>query len=339
MKKCTIKDVARAAGVSTTVVSKVINARRRPDGTLDCIDTSRETAERVMKIVQEMDYKPSRFAAGLRRGKRYVIGVITPDISNNAFSSGCRMIEELAHADGYTVMFGSSAESPVKMSELIDIFMANGVDGMIVIPCAGSESILHKLAATHIPVVLSNRDIPSIEGVGRVFQNNRKAIRLLIDNFVQNGYSRIAMVSEKIQVSSLQDREESFRESMEAYGLEPVFYFADTEKVPEQVPQFVKDAYERGIEAIIAPRMPLALYSLQGIKELGLKIPQQMGLVGHDDSPLFTYYDPSITYVSQTSDAVGREAYKMLFSMMSGGEPSTVLIEPSVVFGESTARR
>ena len=73
MKKLTIKDVARAAGVSTTVVSKVINAPRRPDGTLDCPDTSRETAERVLKVVNELNYRPSRFAAGLRRGKRYAI--------------------------------------------------------------------------------------------------------------------------------------------------------------------------------------------------------------------------------------------------------------------------
>ncbi|MCI7750016.1 MAG: LacI family transcriptional regulator, partial [Bacteroidales bacterium] len=132
MKKLTIKDVARAAGVSTTVVSKVINAPRRPDGTLDCPDTSRETAERVLKVVNELNYRPSRFAAGLRRGKRYVLGVITPDISNTAFSEGCRVIEDLAHRDGYTVMFGSSAENSQKMAELLDTFVANGVDGLIV---------------------------------------------------------------------------------------------------------------------------------------------------------------------------------------------------------------
>ena len=339
MKKLTIKDVARAAGVSTTVVSKVINAPRRPDGTLDCPDTSRETAERVLKVVNELNYRPSRFAAGLRRGKRYVLGVITPDISNTAFSEGCRVIEDLAHRDGYTVMFGSSAENPQKMAELLDTFVANGVDGLIVIPCDACEESLRKVVSYRIPVVLSSRDIPSLEGVGRVFQDNRESIRQVIAHLISNGYSKIAMISENMNVSSLKDREISYRENMLAAGLEPMMWHADTPTLATQVAEFVKEAVALGTEAIIAPRMNITLSVLRTIKDLKLRIPEQIALVGHDESPLFTFYNPTISYISQTSDEVGRESYQMLQSMIAGNAPGTVLIAPEICFGESTSRR
>lgn len=339
MKKLTIKDVARAAGVSTTVVSKVINARRRADGTLDCPDTSQETAQRVLKVVEELNYRPSRFAAGLRRGKRYVLGVITPDISNSAFSEGCRVIEELAHRDGYTVMFGSSAENPVKMAELLETFVANGVDGLIVIPCDACEESVRKVLADRIPVVLSNRDIPSIEGVGRVFQDNRESIRQVVEHLLANGYRRIAMISENMNVSSLKDREISYEENIRAAGLEPLIWRADTATLREQIPHFVREALDCGVDAIIAPRMNITLIVLRTIKDLGLRMPEQIALVGHDESPLFTFYSPTISYISQTSDEVGRESYLMLQSIMSGKEPGTTLISPTICFGESTAKR
>ena len=149
MEKVTLKDLARELGVSTTLVSRVLNARRREDGSLDC-DIGKETAERVLALAKERDYRPSRFAMGLRSGKRFLLGVITPDISNYAFSEAGRYIEELAHQDGYSVMFGSSSESETRMAELLDVFADHGVDGIIVTPCMGSEDSLAKIVAKKI---------------------------------------------------------------------------------------------------------------------------------------------------------------------------------------------
>ena len=95
MGKVTLKDLAKELGVSTTLVSRVLNAPRREDGTPDC-DISKDTAMKVLELAQRLNYKPSRIAAGLRSGKRYLLGVITPDISNYAFSEAGRYIEELA---------------------------------------------------------------------------------------------------------------------------------------------------------------------------------------------------------------------------------------------------
>lgn len=336
MKKITLKELASELGVSTTLVSRVLNAPRRPDGTPDC-DISVETAMRVLETARRMDYRPSRFAAGLRSGKRYLIGVITPDISNYAFAEAGRVIEELAYRDGYSVLFGSSTESASRMNELLDLFVDQGVDGIIVTPCAGCRESVQKAVDKRVPVVLINRDLPEVEGVGRVFQDNKLIMKMVVDHLYGNGYRKIDMISERMDVNSLRDRENSYSKTMLSYGLEPRILMVDSGRQEQQIRVHVKEAAERGTEALIAPRIKLSLYALQSIMDLGLMIPQEMALFGHDDSAAFTTHVPTISYVSQSADKVGTQAYWMLQNMIAGKEGGKVLIAPELHFGGSTA--
>lgn len=338
MTKVTLKDVARELGVSTTLVSRVLNAPRKPDGTPDC-DIAPETSRRVLEMAKRLDYRPSRFAAGLRSGKRYLLGVITPDISNYAFSEAGRVIEELAYRDGYSVMFGSSTENATRMNELLDIFVDHGVDGLIVTPCAGSRESIEKAVSKGVPVVLINRDIPDLEGVGRVFLDNCLSMRMVVDHFYNNGYRRIDMISERMDVLSLRDRERSYTETMHSYGLEPHVLMVDTDYQEQQIAKYVKDAVDKGTEALIAPRIRLSLNSLKSIMGMGLRIPDDMALFCHDESPAFSTHVPTISYVSQRSDVVGTQAYLMLHSMMAGQKPGRYLVEPELHFGGSSAKR
>ena len=338
MGKVTLKDLARELGVSTTLVSRVLNAPRKADGTPDC-DIAPETARKVLEAAKRLDYRPSRFAAGLRSGKRYLLGVITPDISNYAFSEAGRVIEELAYHDGYSVMFGSSTESAERMNELLDIFVDHGVDGLIVTPCAGCRDSLQKAVSKGVPVVLINRDIPELEGVGRVFQDNSLSMKMVVDHFVVNGYRKIEMISERMDVNTLRVREQSYTETMLSYGLTPRILMVDSHKQEQQIRQHVEEAVNRGCEALMAPRIRLSLYALQSIMELGLKIPDDMALFCHDESPAFTTHDPTISYVSHSSDKVGTQAYWMLQDMMRGQGGSTVTVPPELHFGGSSAPR
>ena len=335
MRKVTLKDLAKELGVSTTLVSRVLNAPKREDGTPNC-DISRETAERVLELAKRLDYQPSRIATGLRSGKRYLLGVITPDISNYAFSEAGRYIEELAHNDGYSVIFGSSAESPRRMEELLDIFAGHAVDGIIVTPCPGSEDSLRKIVRQNIPLVLINRDIPGLEGVGRVSLDNIGSIRQVVDHLYANGYRRIEMISENMDVLSLRDRENSYRETMTSYGLPSHIYLAETANLEQDVASFVRESVKKGTEVLITPRIMLSLYSLQTMMADGLRMPDDITLFCHDESPAFITHSPTISYVSQCSDKVGTAAYQMLHSMMSGGKPGRILIKPELHFGGST---
>lgn len=338
MPKVTLKDLAKELGVSTTLVSRVLNAPLREDGTPDC-DISRETAERVLEAAKRYNYNPSRIAVGLRSGKRYLLGVITPDISNFAFSEAGCYIEELAHNDGYSVMFGSSAESAERLERLLDVFVGHGVDGIIVTPCAHSEDVFQKVLQRKVPVVLINRDIPSLEGVGRVFVNNVSGMQRIVKHLVSNGYRKIEMISERMDVSSLHDRETSYRAAMKEAGLTPYIYYTDSNLLEGQIRNAVAEAVRKGTEALITPRIMLSLYALSAIQDLSLDIPGDMALFCHDESPAWTVRKPTVSYASQCADQVGTEAYKLLRSMMDGGTPEKILIEPKLCFGDSTAPR
>lgn len=338
MGKVTLKDLAKELGVSTTLVSRVLNAPRREDGSPDC-DISRETAQKVLDLAKLRNYQPSRIAAGLRSGKRYLLGVITPDISNYAFSEAGRYIEELAHNDGFSVMFGSSAESPRRMEELLDIFAGHEVDGIIVTPCAGSEDILRKIVKLNIPLVLINRDVPALEGVGRVFLDNIGSMKQVVKHLVEGGYRKIEMISENMDVLSLRDRENGYREAMLSYGLAPHIYMVESATQERETRAAVQAAVRKGTEALITPRIMLSLNSLKAIMDAGLSIPEDMALFCHDESPAWTTHSPSISYVSQCSDQVGTQAYHMLRRMMGGGPGEQILIAPKLFFGESTRRK
>lgn len=338
MDKVTLKDLAKELGVSTTLVSRVLNAPRREDGSPDC-DISRETAQKVLGLAKLRNYQPSRIATALRIGKRYLLGVITPDISNYAFSEAGRYIEELAHNDGFSVMFGSSAESPRRMEELLDIFAGHEVDGIIVTPCAGSENILRKVVKLNIPLVLINRDVPALEGAGRVFLDNIGSMKQVVKHLVEGGYRKIEMISENMDVLSLRDRELGYRDAMLSYGLVPHIYMVESAAQERETRAAVQEAVRKGTEALITPRIMLSLNSLRAIMDAGLSIPEDMALFCHDESPAWTTHSPSISYVSQCSDQVGTQAYHMLRRMMGGGAGEQILVEPKLFFGGSTRRK
>lgn len=338
MDKVTLKDLAKELGVSTTLVSRVLNAPRREDGSPDC-DISRETAQKVLGLAKLRNYQPSRIATALRIGKRYLLGVITPDISNYAFSEAGRYIEELAHNDGFSVMFGSSAESPRRMEELLDIFAGHEVDGIIVTPCAGSENILRKVVKLNIPLVLINRDVPALEGAGRVFLDNIGSMKQVVKHLVEGGYRKIEMISENMDVLSLRDRELGYRDAMLSYGLVPHIYMVESAAQERETRAAVQEAVRKGTEALITPRIMLSLNSLRAIMDAGLSIPEDMALFCHDESPAWTTHSPSISYVSQCSDQVGTQAYHMLRRMMGGGPGEQILVEPMLFFGGSTRRK
>lgn len=338
MYKVTLKDLARELGVSTTLVSRVLNAPRREDGTPDC-DIAPETALRVLETAKRLQYRPSRNAVGLRSGKRYLLGVITPDISNYAFSESGRYIEELAHADGYSVMFGSSSESSSRMAELLDLFLDHGVDGIIATPCAGCEEAVENVVKKQVPVVLINRDLPTIQGVGRVFLDNIRSMQLVVQHLYEGGYRKIEMISENMDVHSLRGRETSYADTMRSFGLAPHIYYAESASLSEQVPEFVRQAVQKGTEALITPRIVLSLTSIRSILQLGLRIPDDMAIFCHDENAAFTSLSPTISYVSQCSDQVGMQAYRMLRAMMRGEPGGEILIPPKLFYGDSTRKK
>ena len=138
LKKISLKDIAEAAGVSTALVSFVLNGKKKE------YRVGEETAKRILKIAQEMHYQPNIAAKSLRSGRTKTIGVVISDISNPFFFFFSRILEDEATKRGYTVLFGSSDEDTEKMNRVVSNLINKGVDGLIMFPVKIRKSpLLH----------------------------------------------------------------------------------------------------------------------------------------------------------------------------------------------------
>ena len=338
MGKITIRDVAREAGVSISLVSLVMNAKRDAEGNLDC-NVNKDTARRIGEVAKRLGYRPNKAAASLRSGRFYTIGMITSDIANQFFADIARYIENIAHNYHYMVLFGSSDENAQKLDNIIDTFIGNGVEGLIVAPCAGSEEVLRKALDAGIPTVLLDRDIEGLDA-GRVMLDNERAGRMGVEHLYKNGYRRIEMISYTLGISSLSEREQGYREAMRRYGLESYsqIHYTIYGNAQEDTVRIFEDAVRRGVEAFLLPTNTLALLGLQALNTLNLSSPKDLALVGFDESEIFTLYKPTITHITQSTRTLGEKSFEMLRRMIAGDDSCrSVVIEPELIVGGSTA--
>ncbi|MBO7640289.1 MAG: LacI family DNA-binding transcriptional regulator [Bacteroidales bacterium] len=340
MKRITIRDVAREANVSVTLVSFVMNAKRDKDGKLDC-PVNPETAKRVLEVAQRLGYRRNFAAASLRSGRSNTIAVIPNDISNKFFAGISRRIEDKAHELGYTVFFASSDESAEKLGEVLDAVLAHNIDGVIVAPVTGGESVISKAMDMRVPVVLLDRDVEGLTGVGKVLLDDEEAGRMATDELFNKGYRKIEMLSYTLGISSLSERETGYRKAMMAHDIydnAKIHYttYGDTGKDVEQI---IKDAVDRGVEALFLPTYSLSAQVLSAMKELGLQTPKDLAIVGFDESDIFSLYATTVTHIVQPLTDLGEKSVETLVRMIDGGEPEKTVLKPTLVEGGSTAKR
>ena len=219
MGKVTIKDVAKEAGVSISLVSFVMNnVRNEQDGEKKKYSVNEETASKILEVAGRLGYRPNKAASSLRSGRQYTIGVITSDIANHFFSDIARYIENVAYKNGYTVLFASTDESASKTESLVDTFLDNSVDGMIIAPCKGSAASVKKVVDANIPTVLIDRDIPEVN-CGKVLLDNFKAGKMAAEHLISAGCRKIEMVNYTLGISSMTERELGYRKAMDDNGV------------------------------------------------------------------------------------------------------------------------
>ena len=337
MKKITIKDVAREAGVSVTLVSFVMNAKVGKDGRLDC-PVNPETAARVLKVAKKLGYRRNVAAASLRSGRSNTIAVITTDISNKFFAGISRYIEDKSLQYGYTVLFGSSDEKAEKLNAMMDTVLAYNIDGVIVAPVTGGRDAIQKALDAKVPVVLLDRDMDGVSGVGKVLLDDVAAGRTATELLLEKGYRRIEMISYTLGISSLTEREAGYRAAMSEKGLEKQTKVHTTTygSAREEIVEIIRSAVKRGVEALFIPTYTISATVLSIIKELKLEVPKDIAIVAFDESDVYGLYETSIAHIVQPLRSLGEKSVEILHDMIehNPGE-TTIILKPELVIGES----
>ncbi|GLW57715.1 LacI family DNA-binding transcriptional regulator [Kitasatospora phosalacinea] len=324
-----IKDVARAAGVSVGTVSNVIN---RPEV------VGEETRARVQAAIEQLGYVRSESARQLRSGSSRIIGLLVLDLGNPFFVSVARGAEQAARAQGLGVMVCNSAQRPADEADYLALFAEQRVRGVLLTPADAEGSGAAALRRHDVPFVLVDRLAPGIDACS-VSVDDVKGGSLAAAHLLAGGHRRIAFAGGRHRLQQVADRRSGALAALEGSGAELV----DLEVAGLDVAAG-RDAGARLLgllprpTAVFCANDLLALGVLQAAFAAGLRVPEDLAIVGYDDIEFAAAAAVPLTSVRQPAEAVGRTAVELLAQETGGGahRHRQVVFDPELVVRGST---
>ena len=309
-----IKDIAKAIGVSPASVSLVLNGKAKQSRISDDLANKIETA------ALEMGYRPNRVAVGLRTGKSRTLGLIIENIANNFFSTLAKTVEDEARKFGYNVVYCSTENDPIKGSEMVQMLYNQQVDGYVITPANGMKDDIEMLLEKKKPVVLIDRYFEDIEAPF-VVVDNYNGMKEGVEFLVTSGYKNIGMVTVDIDLVQIRERNRGYQDALEANGLPQVKanvltvkYSATKNQAVASISAFIQQ--RKNLDAVIFATNYLGIDGLQSIKELQLKIPEDLAILCFDDHDIFNLHTPGITIIEQPIQRMAETAVGLLINAL-----------------------
>lgn len=304
-----MRDVAAAASVSLMTVSRVVNGE---PGVLP------ETAARVERAIRRLGYQRNDMARQLRsKGQlTHTIGVLVDDLANPFFASLASAVGDAARLRKYVVLIGSSDDSLRREREVISAFCARRVDGLIVVPAAGSHRFLRDQIAAGTKVVCADRPADGLR-VDTVVVDNRNGARGAVRHLLDRGHRRVAFLGDRDDIWTVQERYAGFTEALASEGLEPE---------PALVRRGLQTRTAAAKAAASLARLaepPTALFASNDLMTMGAidglyGLPGSIALVGFDEFALADKLSPPVTVVAQDPATIGATAAQLLFGRIAG---------------------
>jgi LacI family transcriptional regulator len=334
--RATIRQVAEAAGVHASTVSRALNPETRTM-------VSEEVVRRIERVALDLGYQPHGMAAGLRRQRSMAVGVILPDITNPVFPPILRGIEDTLSSVGFFSIVANAGDDPERHLAILDQMLARRVDGLILATARRRDAVVERCLAEELPLVTINRTVEQ-PGVCAVVNDDQRGIRMAVEHVVELGHRRIGHLGGPQELSTGFGRAEGFRAALRGAGidLEPRrMVFADAYSRPAgRIAALELLGREPKLTAIVAANDLLALGAYDALRERGLRCPDNLSVVGYNDMPLMDLVDPPLTTVRIQHLVMGQQAARLLLDQMQGRSPAAydVVLKPELVVRASTAR-
>ncbi|QRQ99528.1 LacI family DNA-binding transcriptional regulator [Dyadobacter sandarakinus] len=336
MKKVSLKDIAQKAGVSTALVSYVLNGKEKETRVGETI------ARKIREIARELNYQPNHLAKSLRSGRTHTIGLIIADISNPFFANIARVVEDEAKQNGYTVIIGSCDENADKSWDLLNVLINRQVDGFIIVSCEGSENQVHYLKERSLPFVLLDRHFPDIQ-TDFVATNNFKASYDAGIHLIRGGYERVGLIAYKSEMYHMVERIRGYRHALADHRIDfnPSWLKEVKFETMEQEVKVAIDevlALDHRVEALIFATYGLAINGLKYINELRLKVPSDLAIVSFGQAEVFDLYYCPITYLRQPLEMLGKTSVEYLLKKLKNPEEGMkqILMEAKLIARDSS---
>jgi LacI family transcriptional regulator len=327
----TIKDVAKYAGVSQATVSRVLNNHAY---------VAEDVRTRVQAAMDKLEYHPSRTARRLRANSSDVLGLIIPDIQNPLFQALVRGVEDAAYAQQMNVVLCNTDDNPDKQKVYLRIMQAEHAAGLIVVPThPGDGSVLEPLRAAGIPVILLDREVNHFEA-DTVKVDNVRGAYLAMQHLIQLGYERIAIIAGTQYLTPGHERLKGCYDALNEMG-----FHVDESHI--KMGNFkIESGYDLAYDLMQAPNPPNAIFVsnnlmtlgvLRALHEIGIRIPEEVALVGFDDMPWAGDLNPALTTVAQPGYELGQQAVQLLLKRLERPEAPffKIILQPRLIIRQS----
>lgn len=328
-----LDDVAKLARVSTATVSRALS---RPDMVAEA------TRERILQAARELGYQPNQLARSLRQRSSRSLGLIITDILNPFHATLAKGVQDAAEKHNYTVFLFNTDEEPEKELRALNVLRGHMPQGLLIVPSPKAKDNL-KLVA-NLPTVELDRS-SGIPGVRTVMVDNVGGARTAVQHLIELGHRRIGMIVGRLDISTAVERHQGYREALSAAGIP----YREDLVLPGNHRE--EDGRTAALTLLSRPprERPTALFvgnnemtvgAVLAVRELGLSIPQDLSIVGFDDSRWAATMHPALTVVAQPTYELGFLACETLLSSLSRGNPTqstSIRLDTTFIVRESTA--
>lgn len=323
----TIRDVARLAGVSPATVSRVLSGSNHP--------VREDTRRRVLEAAQRLAYYPNRLARSLLRRETAVVGLLVPDVSNPYYAAVLRGIEDVAHQHGLAVILCNTDRDPAKQRQYLRTLLEHRVDGVV---AAGGTLTVEDLRMVdgRVPVVAVGRHPARVPSV-RV--NNVEAARQACRHLLELGHVRVACLAGPASSLTARDRVRGYLAALREAGIQPdERWLVWSEFTAEGGYRATRELLARcRVSAVVASNDQMALGALRALWEEGLQVPEDVSVVGFDDTPAAAVSVPALTTVAVPTYEMGRRTLELLLAVRAGRRAANVVLPTELRVRESTA--
>jgi LacI family transcriptional regulator len=314
--------VATEAGVHPSTVSRALN--HHAESTIRA-----ETRQRVLAAADRLGYRPSALARSLRLQRTWTLGMLVPDITNPFFSSIIKGAEDAARERGYNLILCNSEDDPAREATYLRVLRERQVDGLLIASSQMADDTIDQLRAEAFPFVLVNRAAHGADDL-TVLVDNHAAAHELVAYLAGLGHRRVGHVAGPQNTTTGAERRDGYRAAVLQYGL------ADEPGLLVEAEAFSEQAGSRALHAMLAgPARPTAVFGandliaigmLQHLREIGVRVPQDLSIVGFNDIPLAGLLEPALTTVRVPQLGMGLAAAHLLIDRLEGNPIGAVRV-------------
>jgi LacI family transcriptional regulator/LacI family repressor for deo operon, udp, cdd, tsx, nupC, and nupG len=289
-----------------------------------------KTRARVQEAIDRLGYRPSRVARRLRTesGRSGLVALLIPDIQNPFFADLARGVEDAARGEGYTVLLGNVDEDVEKERRYLEVMTSESVDGIILPPTSGSDPVALELVRAGLPLVCVDRRLSRVK-VDTVLVDNVRGAQDAVEHLLSLGHRRIGFIEGRPEISSSQERLRGYALALQEQGIEvdpALVRTGDSRQASgARLAEELLDQPQRPGALLVGNNL-MTLGALETIHRLGLRIPEDIAIVGYDDMPWALALDPPLTAVRQPGYELGGRAMELLLQRIRDPKRSASLV-------------